>query len=168
MLTYVSVRSASRRGFFLVLHPNIALSEFAFGWRSALSKPRFRLVTYGLVRACVTADDKSQALPHLRRCLIFHIRCSLSRRENAEALASFLVPAELSRSSLIFTPRKTRAKPSFVIGSFAHGVPAESIFGGVNLIQMTASDHKRLIRSPRTRRTLLRRRFYAPLECDVA
>ena len=34
-------------------------------------------VTYDLVRACVTADDKSQALPHLRQCLVFHIRCSL-------------------------------------------------------------------------------------------
>ena len=104
-----------------------------------MSAPLFRLVTYGLVRACVTADDKLQALPHLRQCLVFHIRCSLSRCENAEALASFLVPAELSRSSLIFTPRETRAEPSFVRGAFAHGIPAESIFGGVNLIQMRAS-----------------------------
>ena len=31
VLTYVRVRSASRRGLFLVLHPNIALSELAFG-----------------------------------------------------------------------------------------------------------------------------------------
>ena len=30
MLTYVRVRSASRRGLFLVLHPNIALSGLAF------------------------------------------------------------------------------------------------------------------------------------------
>ena len=84
-----------------------------------MSAPLFRLVTYDLVRACVTADDKLQALPHLRQCLVFHIRCSLSRCENAEALASFLVPAELSRSSLIFTPRETRAEPSFVRGAFA-------------------------------------------------
>ena len=38
--------------------------------------------------------------------------CSSSRRENAETFASLLVPTELSRSSLIFTPRgykRTRA-----------------------------------------------------------
>ena len=31
MLTYELVSSASRRGLFLVIHPNIALSELAFG-----------------------------------------------------------------------------------------------------------------------------------------
>ena len=132
-------------------------------------------VKYGLVRSRVTADDKSQALPHLRQCLVFHIRCSLSRRENAETLASFLVPAELSRSSFIFTPRKTRAEPSFVRGAFAHGVPVESIFGGVDLIQMTASGFEgggpkyrprasnKLDRASPSTMLLIRRRNYAPL-----
>ena len=38
--------------------------------------------------------------------------CSFSRRENAEAFATLLVPTELSRCSLIFTPRCEGATPS--------------------------------------------------------
>ncbi len=48
----------------------------------------------------------------LRRSARLSRGCSSSRRENAETFASLLVPLELSRSSLIFTPReykRTRA-----------------------------------------------------------
>ena len=48
----------------------------------------------------------------LRRSARLSRGCSSSRRENAEMFASLLVPTELSRSSLIFTPRgykRTRA-----------------------------------------------------------
>ena len=38
--------------------------------------------------------------------------CSFSRRENAEAFATLLVPQELSRCSLIFTPRCEGVTPS--------------------------------------------------------
>ena len=41
----------------------------------------------------------------LRRSARLSRGCSSSRRENAETFASLLVPTELSRSSLIFTPR---------------------------------------------------------------
>ena len=41
----------------------------------------------------------------LRRSARLPRGCSSSRRENAETFASLLVPWELSRSSLIFTPR---------------------------------------------------------------
>ena len=95
--------------------------------------------------------------------------CSLSRRENAEALVhSAFCKQNYPFTSLIFTPRETRAKPSFCKGCFRarvpaerifggvnhgvpaerifggvnHGVPAERIFGGVNLIQMRASGRR--------------------------
>ena len=48
----------------------------------------------------------------LRRSARLSRDCSSSRRENAETFASLLVPAELSRSSLIFAPRRCkRTKP---------------------------------------------------------
>ena len=42
MLTYALVRSASRQGCFRVLHPNIALSELAFGQASSSTPFLFR------------------------------------------------------------------------------------------------------------------------------
>ena len=38
--------------------------------------------------------------------------CSFSRRENAKTFATLLVPTELSRCSLIFTPRCEGVTPS--------------------------------------------------------
>ena len=58
------------------------------------------------IRAC------SSPCAALRRAARLSRGCSSSRRENAETFASLLVPAELSQSSLIFTPRgykRTRA-----------------------------------------------------------
>ena len=51
------------------------------------------------IRAC------SSPCAVLRRSARLSRGCSSSRRENAETFASLLVPTELSRSSLIFTPR---------------------------------------------------------------
>ena len=51
------------------------------------------------IRAC------SSPCAALRRSARLSRGCSSSRRENAETFASLLVPTELSRSSLIFTPR---------------------------------------------------------------
>ena len=41
MLTYELVSSASRRGLFLVLHPNIALSELAYVRATCFVKAKF-------------------------------------------------------------------------------------------------------------------------------
>ena len=40
-------------------------------WRIALSEPLPWMLTYVNVRSGVTADDNSQALPHLWQCLVF-------------------------------------------------------------------------------------------------
>ena len=62
MLTYVSVRSASRRGFFLVLHPNIALNELAFE-RASLSTPfLFRRRNYAPLSQTCTVGEFSPTL----------------------------------------------------------------------------------------------------------
>ena len=61
-----------------------------------LSRARVR-VTY-----CALLRLSAHAMP---RVLALRAICSLSRRENAKTLAALRVPAELSRSSLIFTPR---------------------------------------------------------------
>ena len=54
------------------------------------------------IRAC------SSPCAALRRSARLSRGCSSSRRENAETFASLLVPTELSRSSLIFTPRELK------------------------------------------------------------
>ena len=54
MLTYESVSSASRRGLFLVLHPNIALSESVF--EQALSLHFIRILPSGKSEGGVALD----------------------------------------------------------------------------------------------------------------
>ena len=100
-------------------------------WRITLSAPLFRLVTYGLVRACVTADDKLQALPHLRQCLVFHIRCSFSRRENAEMLvhSAFCKQNYPIRSLAHFHAAGDEGKALVCKGCFRVLHPNESVSG---------------------------------------
>ena len=57
-------------------------------------------LTLVAIRAC------SSPYAALRRSARLSRGCSSSRRENAETFALLLVPTELSRSSLIFTPRE--------------------------------------------------------------
>ena len=107
-----------------------------------------------LDKCVVLRDTASDALPHCesrttmyapvsqrmiiyRHChicgsaLFFYIRCSLSRRENAQTFALLLVPRELSRSSLIFTPRSDGLRHRFNGCFRAHGVPvAKSLISG--------------------------------------
>ena len=110
------------------------------------SLPTLR-VTYDQVRSGVTADDNSQALPHLWQCLVFYIRCSFSRHENAQTFALLLVPRELSRSSLkmhrrslcssflgnyraahSFSLRVAMARAIVLMGVFAPRGPRREIF----------------------------------------
>ena len=102
------------------------------------SLPTLR-VTYDQVRSGVTADDNSQALPHLWQCLVFYIRYSFSRHENAQTFALLLVPRELSRSSLIFTPRSDGPRHRFNGCFRATGTPSRNLRfrDGVNFIQIS-------------------------------
>ena len=60
-----------------------------------LSRARVRVTHCAFLRHSPQSAERAR-----RRAM-----CSFSRRENAEAFAPLLVPQELSRCSLIFTPR---------------------------------------------------------------
>ena len=108
------------------------------------------MINYRHCRICGSALFFTSAVPFrvvkMRRRSFTPRLCPSRKRgprihptENAFGSDQSSLRLKLSVHSLIFTPRETRAKPSFVRGAFAYGVPAESIFGGVNLIQMRAS-----------------------------
>src|SRR5699024_1508269 len=62
MLTYESVSSASRRGLFLVLHPNIALSELAFVRACLSTMALFRRRNYAPLSQTCTVGEFSLTL----------------------------------------------------------------------------------------------------------
>ena len=114
---------------FLALHRNIAVRQ-----RPIFRRRYHAPLTLVAIRAC------SSPCVALRRSARLSRDCSSSRRENAETFASLLVPMELSRSSLIFTPRDLKfIRPHTFYYKSAPKVTGGAVTFGAILYKSTGS-----------------------------
>ena len=85
-----------------VLRPDVHSFEVYLSKTALFRRWNYAPLTLVAIRAY------SSPCAALRRSARLSRGCSSSRRENAETFASLFVPTELSRSSLIFTPRELK------------------------------------------------------------